>query len=50
MQNNSKGVAKGSLHIYGKAADIRVPKHDINLVRKVAIKGFKLKFKIYMVI
>jgi len=34
----SDGVAAHSLHMDGKAADIRVPGRDLSLVRRVALK------------
>jgi uncharacterized protein YcbK (DUF882 family) len=38
LRRHSKGVLKNSLHIYGKAVDIRVPKRSLAEVRKAAIK------------
>ncbi len=37
LRKYNKGVAMNSLHMYGKAADIRVPKVDLSLVRRVAM-------------
>lgn len=37
LADRSNGVAKHSLHLEGKAIDIRVPGRELSLVRKVAI-------------
>ncbi len=37
LRRNRKGVAKNSMHLYGKAVDFRVPKRDLGLVRKAAL-------------
>jgi uncharacterized protein YcbK (DUF882 family) len=37
LRKKSKGVAKNSLHMSGKAVDIRVPKRDISMVRRAAM-------------
>ena len=34
----SKGVARNSLHIQGKAIDIRLPDHDLKTLQRVAIE------------
>ncbi len=38
LRKRKKGVAKNSLHIYGKAVDIHVPSYDIRDVRRAAIR------------
>ncbi len=38
LRNNSKGVASRSLHMDGKAADIRIPGCDLEVLRQVAVK------------
>ncbi|MHA1942514.1 MAG: YcbK family protein [Candidatus Hodarchaeales archaeon] len=38
LRKNKKGVAKYSLHIYGKAVDIRVPDCRLRDVRRAAMK------------
>jgi len=30
-------VAKNSLHMYGKAADVRLPQSDLSALRRVAV-------------
>ncbi|MEN8262286.1 MAG: YcbK family protein [Nitrospirota bacterium] len=37
LRRNRKGVAKNSMHLYGKAVDFRVPKRNLVLVRKAAM-------------
>ena len=37
LRRKGKGVDKNSLHMYGKAVDIRVPKCDISTVRSAAL-------------
>lgn len=37
LRKNSKGVASRSLHMQGKAIDIRVPGYDTEMLKKVAI-------------
>lgn len=37
LRKHSKGVAKNSMHLYGKAVDFRVPARDLELVRRAAI-------------
>jgi uncharacterized protein YcbK (DUF882 family) len=37
LRKNNKGVAKNSMHLYGKAVDFRVPKHALASVRKAAM-------------
>ncbi|MCK5503928.1 MAG: DUF882 domain-containing protein [Thermodesulfovibrionia bacterium] len=37
LRRNGKGVDKNSLHMYGKAVDIRVPRCDISTVRSAAL-------------
>ena len=37
LRKNNNGVAKNSMHLYGKAVDFRVPKSDLALVRKAAM-------------
>jgi uncharacterized protein YcbK (DUF882 family) len=37
LRKRKKGVAKNSLHMYGKAVDIRVPGHSLKKVRKAAM-------------
>jgi uncharacterized protein YcbK (DUF882 family) len=37
LRKNNKGVAKNSMHLYGKAVDFRVPKSGLALVRKAAL-------------
>ncbi len=38
LRKRNKGVAKKSLHIYGKAVDIHVPSYDLRDVRRAAIR------------
>lgn len=38
LRKNSKGVASRSLHMDGKAADIRIPGCDLERLREVAVK------------
>jgi uncharacterized protein YcbK (DUF882 family) len=38
LSEESKGVAKHSLHIQGKAIDIRVPGYDLKTLQRVAIE------------
>jgi len=37
LQGNSKGVAKKSLHMQGKAIDIRLPGQDLDKLRRAAL-------------
>ena len=37
LRKTHRGVAKGSLHIYGKAVDIHLPDCKLSLLRKTAI-------------
>lgn len=37
LRKNSNGVAKLSLHMTGKAIDIRIPKHNLRKLQKAAI-------------
>jgi len=37
LREIGRGVAKDSLHMYGKAADIRLPGCDLSLLRQVAM-------------
>ncbi len=37
LRRNRKGVAKNSMHLYGKAVDFRVPKRNLVLVQKAAM-------------
>lgn len=37
LRKSSGGVAKNSMHLYGKAVDFRVPARDLELVRRAAI-------------
>ncbi|MCP5361724.1 MAG: YcbK family protein [Hyphomicrobiales bacterium] len=37
LRKHSNGVAKNSLHMYGKAIDIRIPGYSIQNLRKVAM-------------
>ena len=37
LRKNNKGVAKNSMHLYGKAVDFRVPKSGLALVRRAAM-------------
>lgn len=41
LRKSNKGVAKRSMHIHGKAADIRFPEHKVKLLRRAAyeLKG-----------
>ncbi len=38
LRQRNKGVAKNSMHMYGKAADIRVPGYSLKKIRKAAMK------------
>jgi len=38
LRKKNKGAAKNSMHIYGKAVDIRVPGHKIREIRRAAMK------------
>lgn len=38
LRQHRKGVAKNSLHMYGKAIDIRLPHHRLRDVRRAAMK------------
>lgn len=38
LRKKRKGVARNSLHMYGKAADIRMPGYSLKAVRGVAMK------------
>jgi uncharacterized protein YcbK (DUF882 family) len=33
----SNGVVKNSLHIYGKAIDIRLPGHELKVLQRAAV-------------
>jgi uncharacterized protein YcbK (DUF882 family) len=35
--NQNRGVVKNSLHLYGKAADIRLPGYELSSLRRVAV-------------
>jgi uncharacterized protein YcbK (DUF882 family) len=37
LRRIKKGVAKNSLHMYGKAVDVRLPGYSINALRRVAV-------------
>ncbi len=38
LRKNNKGVAKKSLHIYGKAVDLRLPGHKLKDLRRAAYR------------
>ena len=38
LSKSNKGVAKNSLHMFGKAVDIRMPGYSLSGLRKVAVK------------
>jgi uncharacterized protein YcbK (DUF882 family) len=37
LSSRSKGVAKNSLHIYGKAIDIRLPGYELKTLQRAAV-------------
>jgi len=37
LRENSTGIAKNSLHLEGKAADIRLPGYDLAALRRIAV-------------
>ncbi len=38
LRKNNKGAAKNSMHMYGKAVDIRVPGYSLKGIRRAAMK------------
>jgi uncharacterized protein YcbK (DUF882 family) len=38
LRKKSKGVARKSMHVLGKAIDIRIPGYDLNVLRRAAYK------------